>query len=68
MRELADKFTFSTATMFRANASGKITPKVTDHRTIEALHTCEQVSTDQQKAVSKVLMANVSFENGELSV
>jgi len=49
MRELADKFAFSTATMFRANVSGKITQKMTDHRTIEALHTCEQVSTDQQK-------------------
>lgn len=49
MRELADKFAFSTATMFRANVSGKITQKMTDHRTIEALHTCKQVSTDQQK-------------------
>ena len=64
MRELDDKFAFSTATY----VSEKITQKVTDHRTIEALHTCEQVSTDQQKAVSKVLMATVSLENGELSI
>jgi len=68
MRELADKFVFSTATVFRANFSGKIIQKMTDHRTIEGLHTCKQVFTDQQKAVSKVLMANVSFENCELSI
>jgi len=36
---------------------------MTGHRSIEALRTYERVSTDQQKAVSKVLMANASFEN-----
>jgi len=55
---VADKFAFSAATVFRANVSGKIIQKMTDYRTIKALCTCEQVSTDQQKAVSKVLTAN----------
>ena len=35
------------------------------HRSIQALCTNEMVSTDQQKAVSQVLMANASFEKGE---
>jgi len=32
------------------------------HRSIQALRTNKMVSTDQQKAVFKVLMANTSFE------
>ena len=32
------------------------------------MHTYQRVSTDQQKAAYKVLMANASFENGEQSV
>jgi len=34
---------------------------------IQALRTNEFFSNDQQKAVSKVLMANASFEKGEQS-
>ena len=33
------------------------------HRSIEALHSYEQVSLEQEKSLSKVLMSNVSFEN-----
>ena len=37
------------------------------HRSIQALCMNRMVSTDQQKAVSKVLMASASFEKGERS-
>ena len=57
-----------TTTVFRANVPEKIIQKMTDHRSIEVLRTYKRVSTDQQKTVSKVLMANASFENGEQSV
>ena len=50
--------------MFRANVPEKIIQRTTGHRSIEALRTYEQVSTEQQKAVSKVLMTNGSFEKG----
>ena len=40
-----------TTAMFRANVPEKIIQKMTGHRSIEALHTYERVSTDQQKAV-----------------
>ena len=33
------------------------------HRSIEALCSYEQVSLEQEKSLSKVLMSNVSFEN-----
>ena len=33
------------------------------HRSIEALHSYEQVSLEQEKSLCKVLMSNVSFEN-----
>ena len=57
-----------TTTTFRTNVPEWIIQKMTGHRSIEALHTYKRVSTDQQKAVSKVLMAKASFENSEQSV
>ena len=49
--------------MFQANVPKKIIQKTTGHRSIEALHSYERVSTEQQKAVSRVLMSNTSFDS-----
>ncbi len=51
--------------MFEAHVPEKIIQKTTGHRSLEALCTYERVSTDQHQAVSKVLMANASFETGD---
>ena len=37
----------------------KVIQKVTGHRSLEALRTYENISTDQHKEVSKVLMSNL---------
>ncbi len=50
--------------MFQAHVPEKIIQKTTGHRSLEALRTYDRISTDQHKAVSKVL-ANTSFENGD---
>ena len=47
--------------MFQANVPKKIIQKTTGHRSIEALRSYERASTEQQKAVSRVLMSNTSF-------
>ena len=52
--------------MFRANVPEKIIQKTTGHRSIEALRSYERISTIQQKAVSKVLVANTTYENAEV--
>lgn len=49
--------------MFQGNVPEKIIQKTTGHRSTEALHSYERVSTEQEKALSKVLMTNTSFEN-----
>ena len=47
--------------MFQASIP-EIMQKTTGHRSIEALQSYRQVSTEQQKAVSRVLMTNGSCE------
>ena len=42
--------------MFQANIPEKIIQKTTGHRSVEALRTNEQMSTEQFKSVSKILM------------
>ena len=54
------------STLFQANVPERIIQKTTGHRSVEALHTYEQVSEDQYKSVSKVLMSNTSFKNQAL--
>ena len=49
------KKTYFACLMFRANFSEKIIQRTAGHRPIEALCTYKRVSTEQQKAVSKVL-------------
>ena len=52
--------------MFRANVPEKIIQKTTGHRSIEALRSYERVSTEQHKAVLKVLMSsNAAFGEEE---
>ena len=49
--------------MLRNKVPEKITQKTTGHRSIEVPRSYEQVSLEQEKSLSKVLMSNVSFEN-----
>lgn len=49
--------------MFQGNVPEKIIQKTIGHRSTEAFRSYERACTEQEKALSKVLMTNTSFEN-----
>lgn len=47
-------------TLFQAQVPERIIQKTTGHRSLESLHTYERISTDQQQAVSRLMMSKES--------
>ena len=50
-------------TLFQNNVPEKVIQKLTGHRSLDALSSYEQISSDQHTEVSKILLSNIKSQD-----